>query len=1350
MKAAAPRTCTKIRFDDPQARQGASRPLEDFRDVHAYVLLGDPGAGKTTAFKSECDALGDRACLVTARNFLTLYESRHPEWRDKILFIDGLDELRVGESNPVAPFDRIRQYLDRLRPPALRLSCRTADWLGSNDQNHLEEVVTGGKVTVLSLDKLSDANIRQILEASGSTAIDFQNFIKEAKQQGIEELLRNPLILQMFAETVTSSGCWPQSRLEIFERACLQMAQEHNEEHSLVETLQDPSALLDTAGHLCAIQLISGISGYTQYTSQATADWPAISQCSGNVQQVEQAAKTKLFTNLGGRIAPLHRHLAEFIGARYLSRIISGLPVRRVLSLMAGEDGLVVTPLRGLAAWLAAHNGQARTSLIKLDPVGIGQYGDLSAFSNEDLRALLESLRLNNPLPGMPRSGVAFGALASPHMEPEIKRILTAPSRGDRDQEFASFVLSFLPHGQALPDLCETLYGIIRDPTRWSGARTLALDAFIHCAGPERSNEKLIALLSDIRRGTVSDPDFQLLGTLLAELYPENLSFPEVFDYLTPGGNSSLICGRYTRFWETNLCDKTPDHQIPDLLDSFVGKFDALRPALEAHCLWDLPANLLARTLQIHGDQLDAKRLYGWLGMDLPAGPRDPEPYDFTRSWLKQRPDLQKALVREGLRRHSDSEAFEIHWALGQRFHDSEMPSDFGLWCLKEALSTAPLGSPVERYLLEQAVRAQRNQVGDTGLSREILEEYAVTNSTLKQIMAPPASEQTLPSSEWKVPDPAEDKLLVHVRANEIELRENRASPNLLFHLAHVYFDHFFSEKEGNPHTIRERFPGDPSLADSVLQGLRQVVERKDIPSVDEILDLMKADKVSLFGMPFLAALAEAERTKPEGPAQWSENRIRKALLFYYTTPHGIYRPRWYENLLVTQPEAVADMQVRSAIPELRAGREHIYNLWEMAHDKAHAKVARQACLPLLRAFPIRCKKAQLNLLGHLLWAAIQHAEEGSFLNLIKKKASQASTTIAQRVYWLAAGSIVAPEEYRGSLQDFVLDKPNRIQHLAEFLHRDDSLVIDSKRWSTPVSELVVRLIGRHVAASLMFTGEGGLVTAQMVASDLVCRHIQKLADTPTHHASKILGKLLDDPDLLAWRNMLIQASEEQRIRYRDAKYLPPSIGQICQTLDGATPANAGDLWALLTDRLDEIGKQISRDRTDGWRQCWNEDAHRRPTSPKHEDSCRDAILGNLDTRLPQGVDSQPEGQYSRDKRADIRVSYQGFNVPIEIKKNNHTKLWSSAKNQLIKKYVIDPGTDGYGIYLVLWFGKDQTQPPASGPRPADPESLKQQLNATLSESEARKIAICVIDVSKESSHAMKFNLSRAETHVTR
>ena len=197
-----------------------------------------------------------------------------------------------------------------------------------------------------------------------------------------------------------------------------------------------------------------------------------------------------------------------------------------------------------------------------------------------------------------------------------------------------------------------------------------------------------------------------------------------------------------------------------------------------------------------------------------------------------------------------------------------------------------------------------------------------------------------------------------------------------------------------------------------------------------------------------------------------------------------------------------------------------------------------------------------------------------------------------------------------------------------------------------------------------------------------------------------------------------------------------PNIEQVCRTLNDGPPANAGDLAALVTDRLEEIGAQIRNGNTDDWRQYWNENSHGRTTEPKPENSCRDALLSDLKQRLPEDVDASPEGHYANDKRADIRVFCRGFQAPVEVKKDSHPKLWSALRDQLIAQYVRDPATDGYGIYLVLWFGQSgevdraRMPPPPSGTRPRSPGELQARLVATLTRDEKRKIAVCVMDVS--------------------
>ena len=200
---------------------------------------------------------------------------------------------------------------------------------------------------------------------------------------------------------------------------------------------------------------------------------------------------------------------------------------------------------------------------------------------------------------------------------------------------------------------------------------------------------------------------------------------------------------------------------------------------------------------------------------------------------------------------------------------------------------------------------------------------------------------------------------------------------------------------------------------------------------------------------------------------------------------------------------------------------------------------------------------------------------------------------------------------------------------------------------------------------------------------------------------------------------------------YRDASYSHPSIGQVQRTLNNRAPANAADLSALLSDLLNSISEHVQGDNTNPWRQFWNEDSYGRPTTPKPEESCRDVMLEALKRRLPPEVETAPEGRYAADKRADIRASFGGFNVPIEIKKNSHRKLWSALRKQLIEKYTIDPATSGHGIFLVLWLGSDVTTPPPGGMRPTTSEELGRRLEDELNTDEARKISVIVMDVTK-------------------
>ena len=102
------RTCTELGRNGADSPEAESRPLSAYRSAQAYVLLGDPGSGKTTSFRAECEELGDQAKFISARDFL-VYEAAPDALRGRTLFIDGLDEIRAGALDVRSPFDRIRR-----------------------------------------------------------------------------------------------------------------------------------------------------------------------------------------------------------------------------------------------------------------------------------------------------------------------------------------------------------------------------------------------------------------------------------------------------------------------------------------------------------------------------------------------------------------------------------------------------------------------------------------------------------------------------------------------------------------------------------------------------------------------------------------------------------------------------------------------------------------------------------------------------------------------------------------------------------------------------------------------------------------------------------------------------------------------------------------------------------------------------------------------------------------------------------------------------------------------------------------------------------------------------------------
>ena len=1346
MNNIVPRTCIEIQQES--ADQTVHRnytSLREFRSSPAYVLLGDPGSGKSTEFGQEYSELAEEAELVTARDFLTLDLDSHPEWRGKTLFIDGLDEVRVGQADARTPFDEIRARLDRLGKPKFRISCREADWFGENDRAKLSMVSQDSSVRTLRLNPLTGQDVEAILD--GHPGInDAREFMEDAHKRDIEGMLHNPQTLGLLADSVAQGVGWPESRLEIFEKACRQMAREQNQEHKIPGHLPSPDEILEVSGYLCAIQLISGGAGWSIDTDGPSSDYIDLGAC-GNYPSglLRLVLSTRLFRSAGqSRFAAIHRHIAEFLGGRHLAKAINGeLPATRALALITGGDGMVVTELRGLSAWLAAQSRDARRHLIERDPVGIGSYGDISGFSADEKPKLIKALRREaTDLGFSPTTAVAFGSLATPDIASAIGDELMAPGRDHDRQMLVAFLLQVLQHGNPLPQLSETLIDIARDESRWPWVKQMAVSAFgRNCIDDAAKTEGLSQLLADIREGRLSDSANEILGLLLTELYPLQVTPTAVWDYLAVQANPTTI-GAYRIFWERRLINQSSNDEALQLLDHLAERLPDLQPSLAGHYMEDLPLELLAHVLETCGDLTPPATIYVWLDAVLSEdGRRFRRDSSDCRNriavWLEQHPEVQKTIMLEGAKRWDGSHALMYRDRLCRLMCNADLPAGFGHWCLEEALQTARCQTA--KVLLEWAVSASADGVGSEGLSLELLLESTQENPTLRAALEPLLvcnisqeyfeSRKLLREQQRYIDrDRQERRTWVEdVRAHADDLLKNQADHWALNEVAEAYY----SDQE----SLTDLLGHDINLIEAVCTGLLGTVWRSGLPEDHDIIRTATESRAYYIALPFLAGMDAIDRVDPEQLRQLSEPQMRRALAFYYFTPTGrAEEPAWYGRWIKEAPTVVADVMIRSAMSAIRAGKEPTPFRYGLAYELRNPEIGQLVSLPLLRGFPVRCKSEQLSTLDHLLWAALRHADRASLRKLIDMKLSRKSMGVSQRVHWLSAGLMLSPDEYRQPLEEFVGGHDDRSRQLASFcsprgqpyIGSDDNFSPVADGLGIPTLELLIKLIGSSFGPVGM---PRGWVRSEHLAQNKVTELIQRLASSPDKDATQALAALAADERLHKWKDELDEAVSRQRVIRRDASYCHPSVDQICRTLNGGLPANAGDLSALVLDRLEEIGERIRTGNTDDWHQYWNEGPNRSPRQPKHEDSCRDALLSDLRQCLPRGIDAQPEGQHANDKRADMRVAYSGFNLPVEVKKNTHRDLWSAPRMQLISKYTSDPDTEGYGIYLVFWFGAALTQAPAAGPRPATPEELRRQLEATLTDEEARKISICVIDV---------------------
>jgi hypothetical protein len=1313
-------------------------PLSAFWSNPAIIVLGDPGAGKTTSFEQASQA-EPNSVLVSVRDFLWLSLGR---WRDKTLYLDGLDEQRAKTRDGTGVLDRLRERLDLLGQPFFRLSCRAADWYGKSDADRLRLVSPDRQVTVVRLELLSDENIRIIASEHVS---DPGQFLEDARNRHVTDLLRNPQTLNLLL-TVVRQGSWPNTRAELFQRACEILSLETNIEHS---DYQGPSfssqEIMTAAGLLCAVHLCGATAGFSLRASTEDQQFAFIGDLPGNRDALALASRRRIFQTAGpSRIEPIHRTVAEYLAGLFLvAKIRESLPLQRVLALITGHDGGTLSDLRGLYAWISCLLTEHAGSLIPRDPLGIILYGDASSLTLSEKKLTLQSLsNLAKENPWFRSeswsSKKPFGGLASADMEPYIRAVLTDSSV---HVVFLYCVFDALQNGSPMPQLGDLVIGIARDNGRDRHLRSEAISTFERLC-PDRVAD-LLQLLDDIHAGRVTDPERELRGDLLKILYPSTITPNNIFHYLIQINDNHY--GSYNRFIGEHLVPKTPNDQLPVLVQS-LGNLQPLSASGHLSFIWErFVGRLTLRLLEFQGESAPIARLYDLLGHTLNRYRKpiaDRHESEQIRRWLYRHPDRVRELFKHWLANTTFSRPrVEIHdfWT---RLHDVEPPSNFPHFLVDLAdLETRP---EIASFLFRQAIQLStyRNRPDRLSLDElfQHVQEHPQFNNALQEELLSEIPDWTiehavLTQQRNRQQTQAREERVRWLTQQETLVGTGKPSMPLIF-LANLFFGRFYdidAEKLPEERLITETTQ---QIATIAKQGFIASLTRPELQSAREIGESHADSKLYEFGYPVLAGMEVLAAISMDRISRLPSRTVQSVIAFHFA--HRLdQRQPWLDTLFKDRPEDCAKGLIAFLEPHL-VKTTHIPAIYKLRESVALAS-ARFVLPRLLRRFPF-CRVEHLEI---LLSIALQILEKPFLLRLIKRvlQIRRRGITKQHLVLWSAAAFAMSSTIVQHKLPILIgsnLDHANLFLELL-FPEKQGDVTFECPLSCNEIVTLILVFgkLFRH--ADLDGTGWLGL-TKRGKGAQKVRYLIEKLKGDASFESTSALVKLLENGKVAAgWREYLQYALSEQARLRRETTFSYPTVQKVVRTLNNQQPANAADLQALALDHLKILKQDFRHGPTDGYKTFWNVDHLGRPTRPKPENICRDRLLDLLKPRLLlKSVNAEPEGHYAEDKRADIKALYAQLNLPIEIKRHWHKDLWTAPIRQLQKLYGRDPGAGGRGIYLVFWFGQAKNRsprPPRSlGTSPVSADALEEMLSRGLSPQDRVLLEVIVFDCSPRGS----------------
>jgi hypothetical protein len=1245
------------------------------------VILGEPGAGKSEVvgqLTSIPSTIFYRASTLTASPSIT------PENEQGKIVVDGLDEVTAyGKGTAIVEIlskidcDRIDQFV---------FTCRAIDWQSeANTAIILDRWKKRPVVGILR--PLTDLEIVDFVDRNGE-GLRGKTFLRLASSHAASDLLRNPQTLVMMMRVVKKYG-WPATRKELYSKTCAILIEESNSFHlSAHRSRPSYEGLLDAAGFICAHLLLSNNSvinlerapGESTYTigDYVTADY--------SYDILKDALSSMVFRTVGGTaVEPCHRTVAEYLGAIWLSTNLNNkLSLRRLETLLYAENYHVAPALRGLHAWIACvASSEIQTIFISRDPYGVLRYGDPTDFLIPQSRVLLVALEKLADTDPYFRNGDWHSTYARALNKPELKPEILEIFKNRNAFHLTHLILESIRGGELADAITEDLVGILSNNKFTYIEREAALNVLKESNSQplwENLVKKLIVL---------SDMDSLRLGLRIIELFPPSFQSQTIAELLISisknNGRPDRLSG--IGFNLSKALSSVQLLQTLSLLMEFDLKTNTPESLYPEQWIFSFTYELFLRNHQ----PTDVRLLYRLLDRINHYNDHQRQKFNAVVS--------DHFLKNENIRHKIQDIVFDDHkpGELWLAIHDLNRASS-GLSLqdndvLRRLKIIAEGGNQFPNREQHWKQLAHFVLVHKTGFENSVAlvdqqvlaypELFALYDELLQPQPDPDSEHHTREQRQWE--EEKKQATLARHKSYEgvVDQLKNGTHLEAISYISKAYLGGWLNDIEGDTPRGRVESLVGTRTTDVALQSISTLIETTQIPSAREIIELRaKENKEYLIEPILLAYYSIISNNLTNEPIK----RLASALAVC----------RWGVHFHADEitPDLQTDLEqrifavetdkaqfIRDTIePYVEVCTDHIAGLSRLYDDDVFASIAGGISIEWLSKYS-NFSDATLN---DLLKTAINLSSLPDLLRITHQKIeSESWKNEEQRGMWMSVLFLVEFDKNVDKLTSFVKED---IRHFWSIKHASQQFW-QRKSLSRRQNHFIIKTFAPEISYETIppsgFAGRDHPWEGRQFILDRLAALSTDISDDAIN-----LMQDLDRQKLKGYDNDVKHALSEQRSLR--AAQLMKTIGwsDVRAVLVNSTPLNHADLQSLVLDQLEMLQRRLKNSPTNDYVTFWKD------STPHSENYCRDRVVAHLVPYLEKfTIRCYTEGTMPENQRCDFLNSLNLIDLPVEVKGQWHPDLWTSAYSQL-ETYSKMYRANGYGIYLVLWFGPTKEKGP--------------------------------------------------------